>query len=327
MKALVTGGGGFLGGAIVRQLLDRGDSVRSFSRGDYPALREMGVETFRGDLSDPDAVGDAVDGCDVVFHVAAKAGVWGSYYEYYEPNVVGTQCVIEACQEKDVDRLVYTSTPSITFSGEDQEGVDESTPVLDRFLCNYPKTKATAEQVVLQDNGEGINTVALRPHLIWGPGDTQLVPRLIERAKAGKLRLVGDGQKLVDAVYVENAAHAHLLAADKLSRDAACAGKAYFITNDEPWPMAKIINSILDAAGLPPVEKSVSPSTAYWAGALLELSHRIFRKTDEPPMTRFVARQLSTAHHYDISAAKRDLGYAPKVSMQEGMEYLRASLS
>ena len=328
MNVLVTGGGGFLGGAIVRQLLTRGDTLRSFSRSAYDDLKALGVEQHEGDLEDADLVRDAVRGVDVVIHTAAKTGVWGAYYDYYETNVVGTQNVIEACQQTGVTRLVYTSSPAVAFRGVDQEGVDESGPVPEKFLCHYAKTKAMAEQLILQATQEGgIQTVSLRPHLIWGPGDTQLVPRIIERAKAGRLRLVGRGAKLVDTVYVDNAARAHLLAADRLDASSPCAGKAYYITNGEPWPMKKIIDGILKAAKLKPVEKSIPAGLAYAMGGLMELAYSAMRRDDEPPMTRFVARQLATAHWYDIGAAKRDLEYTPEVSMEEGMTRLAKSLA
>lgn len=322
MNALVTGGGGFLGGAIVAQLRARGDSVRSFSRGDYPALREQGVETFRGDLDNAGEVEAAVDGCDVVFHAGATPGVWGKYTDYYRTNVVGTQNVIDACRRKGVRRLVFTSSPSVAFYGSDQEGLDESTPYPKRFLSHYPRTKAMAEALVLKTNDAELSTVALRPHLIWGPGDTQLVPRVVERAQAGRLRFLGDGRQKVDTVYIDNAAEAHLLASDKLAPDAACAGKVYYITNDEPWALADIINGILKAADVAPVDRYIPSGVAYCAGAILELVYGILGRTEEPMMTRFVARQLATAHWYDISAAKRDLGYAPSVSIEQGLARL-----
>ena len=263
---------------------------------------------------------------DVVFHTAALPGVWGTYRAFYETNVRGTRNVIDACFAEGVTRLVYTSSPSITFAGHDQEGTDESDPYSERFLAHYPRTKAAAERLVLAANCESLATVALRPHLIWGPDDTQLVPRVIERARKGRLRLVGDGSKLVDATYIDNAAMAHLLAADRLSSGAACAGKAYYISNGEPWPMARIINGILAAAGLPPVTRSVSPAAAYALGAVLEAAYAAFRLSGEPLMTRFVTRQLATAHWYDISAARRDLGYKPSVTMDEAMRRLGESL-
>jgi nucleoside-diphosphate-sugar epimerase len=324
MKALVTGGGGFLGGAIIRQLLVRGDTVRSISRGDYPALREQGVETFQGDLADADSLDTAAQGCDVIFHVAARPGVWGPHELYHRANVIATENVIAACERYGVSRLVYTSSPSITFSGKDQEGIDESVPITPEPLTSYLQTKAEGERLALAANGNTLSTTALRPHLIWGPGDTQLIPRVVRLANSGKLRLVGSGRKLVDAVYVDNAAQAHILAADRLAPDAACAGKAYYITNDEPWPMADVLNGILKAAGAPELTKKVPAGAAYALGAVLEFIYKTLGKEDEPPMTRFVALQLATAHWYNVSAAKRDLGYVPLVSMAEGLERLAA---
>ncbi len=326
MKVLVTGGGGFLGGAIVRRLIERGHTVRTLARGDYPALRTLGAETMQGDIANYAAVEAAVRGCEAVVHTAAKAGAWGPYLEYYDTNVLGTQNVINACKCSGAARLVYTSTPSVAFAGVDQEGATESAPYPKKFLAAYPRTKATAEQLVLAANGVHLTTVALRPHLIWGPGDTQLGPRIIERARAGRLRIVGTGQQLVDATYVDNAAHAHVLAVDCVTAGAACAGQSYYITNGEPWPIAGIMNGILEAAGVAPVTKRISPGLATFAGTVLEAAYTVLRKKSEPPMTRFVARQLGTAHWYDISAARRDLGYAPAVTMKEGLERLRLSM-
>jgi nucleoside-diphosphate-sugar epimerase len=322
MKALVTGGGGFLGGEIVRQLRERGDSVRSFSRGTYPPLESLGVEQARGDLADPGAVAAAAAGCDVVVHVAARAGVWGPWDEYYRANVVGTENVLAACRAHGIRRLVFTSSPSVTFAGVDQEGVDESEPFPERYLAHYPHTKAIAEQTVRTANGPDLATVALRPHLIWGPGDPHLVPRLIERARAGRLKRIGRRPNLVDTIYVENAAAAHLQAADRLAVGAPIAGQTYFLSQGEPEPLWDFINRVLAVAGLPPVEASVPPSVAYAAGATLEGMWRLLRLRGEPPMTRFVARQLSTAHWFNLTAAKRDLGYDPRVSTAEGLARL-----
>ena len=326
MKALVTGGGGFLGLAIVRKLRERGDEVRSFSRGTYTALEELGVESVRGDLADESAVMEAARGCDLVFHVAGKAGVWGPAESYYRTNVVGTDNVLNACAAASIDRLVYTSTPSVTFAGTDQIGVDESEPYPERYLNEYAHTKSIAERRVLARNGVDLATVSLRPHLIWGPGDPHLVPRILERARSGKLRLLGDRPNAVDSVYVDNAADAHILAGDRLAPGSAIAGKAYFITQGEPMPLAELINRILATGGLPSVERRISPGLAYFLGALMERVYGFLRIQHEPPMTRFVARQLSTAHWFDISAARRDLGYAPAVSLNEGMERLAKSL-
>jgi len=324
VKALVTGGGGFLGGAVVRRLVDRGDAVRSLARGDYPDLRALGVETLRGDLADPQAVARAADGCDVVFHVAARAGVWGPYADYYRANVGGTRNVVAACRASGVRRLVFTSSPSVVFDGRDMENADESAPYPAHHEAAYPATKAEAERLALAANGPDLAVVALRPHLIWGPGDNHLVPRIVARARSGKLRRIGRAEKRVDATYIDNAADAHLLAADKLSPDGPVAGKAYFIAQGEPIPVWTLVDRILAAAGLPPVTRTVPAPLAYLAGAAFEGVYRTLRLASEPPMTRFVARELATAHWFNLDAARRDLGYAPRVSTDEGMRRLAA---
>lgn len=326
-RALVTGGGGFLGRAIVQRLRARGDAVRTLARGDYPELRALGAEPFRGDVADPDAVRRAVEGCDVVYHVAAKAGIWGPFDEYYRCNVEGTRHILDACRALGVRRLVYTSSPSVVFDGRDVAGVDESIPYASRYETAYPQTKAEAERLVLAAHGAQLATTALRPHLIWGPGDNHLIPRLIARARAGRLRRIGRTDHLVDAIYIDNAADAHVLAADRLAlgADSPVGGKAYFLSQGEPWPLWKLINGILAAADLPPVDRTVPRPVAYLAGALLETTYRLLRRADEPPMTRFLAHQLSTAHWFDITAARRDLGYAPAVSTEEGLRRLAES--
>ncbi len=324
MKALVTGAGGFLGGAIARKLVARGDTVRSFARGSYPQLDRLGVETVRGDLADPNAVFSAVQGCDVVFHVAAKAGIWGEEAEYRRINVDGTQNIVDAFRRAGVRRLVHTSTPSVVFNGRDMNGVDESAPYPTHYHAAYPRTKAEAERLVSSANGSDLATVVLRPHLIWGPGDPHLVPRIVAKARANQLRRIGRENKLIDCVYVDNAADAHILAADKLEIGSPVAGKCYFISQGQPIPLWDLINRILAAAGLPPVTRHVPESVAYAAGWVLENVYRATGKQDEPRMTRFLARELATAHWFDISAARRDLGYQPAVSIDEGLERLAA---
>ncbi len=326
MRALVTGGGGFLGGAVVRALVARGDNVVSLARGDYPRLRDSGVETVRGNLGQARDVLAAAEGCDVVLHVAAKAGISGSAADYERSNVLGTAHVLQACRQHGIRRLVHTSTPSVVHAGGDIAGGDESLPYAHRFTSAYPRTKAVAERAVLAADGEGLSTVALRPHLVWGPGDTQLVPRILDRGRRGRLRLVSGGGALIDTTYVDDAAAAHLLAADRLAPGAACAGKAYFITSGDPRPVCEVVNAILAAGGLPPVTTSVPLPVAVAAGIAAELAWRVLRRRDDPPMTRFLARQLATAHWFDISAARRDLGYTPQVSLDEGMRRLAASL-
>ena len=326
MKALVTGGGGFLGLAIVRQLLERQVSVRTLNRSAYPSLDALPVEQHRGDIADAAVVDAAVAGCDAVFHVAAKAGVWGSWSDYTRTNVAGTKHVIQACRQHEVAKLIYTSSPSVVHGGGDIEGSDESLAYPARYKAPYPATKARAEQLVLAANSDSMATVSLRPHLIWGPGDNHLVPRIVSRARAGRLWQVGSAPRLIDTVYVDNAAEAHLLAYERLAPDQPCAGRAYFISQGEPVPSWKMINDIVAAAGLPPVTRRMPAWAAYTLGAVLEFVYGLLRRKAEPPMTRFLARQLATAHWYDISAARQDLGYTPRISIEEGLERLSAHL-
>jgi nucleoside-diphosphate-sugar epimerase len=326
MNALVTGGGGFLGGAVVRRLVDRGDRVRSLSRHRHPDLDALGVQHQLGDVADARAVDRAAAGCDIAFHVAAKAGVWGRFGDYFRTNVLGTDNVLTACRRRGIRRLVYTSTPSVVYTGRDMKGANESAPYARHYEAHYPRTKAIAERHVLAANGPDLATVALRPHLIWGPGDNHLVPRLLSRARAGRLRRVGQGDKLVDHTYIDNAAEAHLLAADRLAPGSPVAGRAYFISNGRPTPLWDLVDDILAAAGLPQVTGSLPAPVLYALGWILETVYAVLCIRSEPPMTRFVARQLATAHWFDITAAQRDLGYRPFVSLEEGMRRLAESL-
>ncbi|RPJ09114.1 MAG: NAD-dependent epimerase/dehydratase family protein [Deltaproteobacteria bacterium] len=323
MRVLVTGGGGFLGGAIVQMLRERGDEVCSFSRGEYPRLATLGVQQYRGELGDSEAVARAAKGCELVFHVAAKAGIWGCYRDFYQANVVGTKNVIAACRSNQIDRLVYTSSPSVVFDGSDVEGGNETLPYPSRYEAHYPATKALAERLSLEANSAELAVTALRPHLIWGPGDNHLVPRILAKGRAGKLRRIGTRPNLVDTVYIDNAARAHLLAADKLSPGSVVAGRCYFISNGEPLPLWEIVNHILAAADIPPVTRSISPKVAVMFGGICEGLWNVLRLSGEPPMTRFVAHELASAHWFDISAARRDFGYHPEVSIHDGLLRLR----
>ena len=324
VKALVTGGGGFLGGAIVRRLVDRGWTVHTLQRGIYPKLDDLGVEQIQGDIAEPDTVSRAVEGCDIVFHVAAKVEPWGAFKPFHQTNVIGTENVLEAMRINGVPKLVFTSTPSVIHKKGDLAGVDESEPYPAHFDAAYPQTKAMAEIAVLAANDAALSTIALRPRLIWGPEDGNLVPQLVARARAGQLRFVGGGSNLVDTVYIDNAVDAHMLAADRLASDAPCAGRPYFISNGEPWPLKKIVNGILGAAGLPPEERTVPLNAALAAGVVFEGLHRVFPSKEGPRMTRFIARNFAAAHWFDISAARRDLGYEPRISIKEGLDRLQA---
>jgi nucleoside-diphosphate-sugar epimerase len=327
MKVLVTGGGGFLGQAICRQLRARGLDVTSFNRSLYPALDAIGVRQLQGDLADADAVRRAFEAHDAIFHNAAKAGAWGPYAEYHRANVIGTDNVLAACRAHGIGKLVYTSTPSVTHRATHpvEGGNEVNTPYGEHFKAAYPITKMIAEKAVLAANDGNLATIALRPRLIWGPGDNQLLPRLVERAKAGRLRFVGDGNNRIDTTFVENAAQAHLDAFDRLAPGAACAGRAYFISNGEPKPVREVVNALLRAANAPEVHGSIPFPIAYAVGAVMEGLWKLLPLRGEPPMTRFLAEQLATPHWYDISAAHRDFGYAPKVSFEEGIRLLGAA--
>jgi 2-alkyl-3-oxoalkanoate reductase len=330
LNALVSGAAGFLGRHIVQQLLGRGDRVTAFCRtAPTNADALFGPDSTRltiiaGDVREAATVDSSLRGIDTVFHTAAIAGVWGPWRRYRQHNVVGTQNVIAACRRHEVRRLIYTSSPSVVFTTTDQSGVNESIPYTTRWLCNYPRSKALAEQAVLGANGrDGLLTCALRPHLLWGPGDRQLLPRLLARARAGQIRRVGDGKNLIDIVYVENAAAAHIQAADALSDGSPVCGRPYFISQGEPVNCWKWVDDLLSLSGLPPVQHSISFSTAWRSGMAMELAYRLLRIRAEPPMTRFLAAQLGREHWFDISAARRDFGYRPLVSTSEGMRRLK----
>ena len=335
MKLLLTGGGGFLGQALCRGLVERGHEVASFNRGRYPALDALGVRQVQGDLADGDAVRAAAGGVDAIFHNAAKAGAWGSYDSYYQANVIGTRNVLQACAAHGIGRLVYTSTPSVTHRKTHpvEGGTAESVPYGEGFKAPYATTKTIAEKEVLAANGSALAggatlaTVALRPRLIWGPGDQQILPRLVERARAGRLRFVGDGRNRIDTTYIDNAAQAHFDAFEHLAPGAACAGRAYFISNGEPMPTREIVNALLAAAGAPQVEGTIPFAAAYAIGAACETLWPLLRLKGEPPMTRFLAEQLSTTHWYSMEPARRDFGYVPRVSIQEGLRRLQAAWS
>ncbi|MCP3914242.1 MAG: NAD-dependent epimerase/dehydratase family protein [bacterium] len=319
-RAVVTGGGGFVGGAIVRELLASGTEVVSIARGAYPELEALGARTVRGDLAQPGTWTDAFAGCDVVFHVAAKAGFWGPREAYWSANVDGTRHVLDAARSHGVERLVFTSSPSVCFDGTDHIDAGPDLPYPESYLAAYPESKAHAETLVLRANGAELATCSLRPHLVFGPGDPHIVPRLIERARGGKLRVVGDGRNEVSITYVGNAAHAHVQAAHALAPGAAHAGRAYFIANEGPVLLWDWIGALLGRLGIEPPGHRVSHAAARRIGRACEALWRTLPLPGEPPMTRFVAGQLATSHSYDLSPARRDFGYEELVGMDEATE-------
>ena len=351
--ALVTGGTGFLGRRIVERLLDQGRSVAVLARHPAPDLAQRGVRFICVSLDDTAAVAAACAGVETVFHVAAKVGVWGKYSDYFRTNVIGTRALLDGCRAQGVQNLIYTSTPSVVYNHHDLANANESLPLTTHCPSAYPLTKAIAEREVLAANSTSLRTVALRPHLIWGVGDPHLVPRILERARSGRLRIVGDGKNRVDMVHVDNAVDAHLLAEAALVRSdnevrteivcnalrykpsapdksrsvaGTAAGKAYFITNDEPVVLWDWVNGLLTALGERPISKRLSLRTASTVGAVCEALWHTLPLHGEPPMTRFVAAELAKDHWFDIAAAKRDLGYTPRLSMAEGTAQLISHL-
>ena len=322
MKALVTGGGGFVGRYLVDLLITEGWQVRSYSRSRYDYL-PASVEQIQADLGDQQALNKAVVGCDIVFHVAAKAGVWGPYAEYHYSNVQGTEHVLNACLDGGIKYLVYTSTPSVIYSSGGVEGLDESTPYPSHFKSHYARSKALAEQAVLAQHGKFLHTLALRPHLVWGPKDPHFIPRFKQKSQQGSLRLVGAGDSLVDHIYVENAAWAHLCAAQALMSDTAVGGRAYFLSQNKPLAIGELINGLLHSVGEPPVAKYIPLWLAKIAGAGIEGFYRTAGIAAEPPLSRFVVDQLSTPHWFDCSASARLLNYQPRVSTEEGLQRLQ----
>lgn len=328
MKTLVTGGTGFLGRRLVERLLAEKRNVIVLARHSAPDLVARGVTFVTAPLDDLSAVRDAcAGGVDTVFHVAAKVGVWGAYHDFFQANVIGTRALLEGCRAHGVQHFIYTSTPSVVYNGHGLAGANESLPLTTDCPSAYPLTKAIAEREVLMANSPELRTIALRPHLIWGIGDPHLVPRILSRARAGRLRIVGSGNNLVDMVHVENAVDAHLLAELSLQRvPPITAGRAYFITNDEPISLWKWINDLLLAIGEQPLTKRMPLNTATAIGAACELFWRVLRLESEPPMTRFVAAELAKDHWFSLAAAHRDLNYTPRITMEEGTAALVASL-
>ncbi|MDR1906674.1 MAG: NAD-dependent epimerase/dehydratase family protein [Puniceicoccales bacterium] len=321
MKVLVTGGGGFLGCYIVELLQKRGYSVRIVGRRRQPILESRGVECIKGDISFQRDAERAVQGVDAVFHVAGRTSIDMKFLDYYNAHVIGTENIVRACKSYGVSKLVHTSTPAVVFNGRGFSGCDESLPLCKHYHWYYSRTKALAEEYVLKNNSEDLKTVAIRPHLMLGEGDPHLIPTIIHNVKKGKLKIVGEGKNLVDITFVDNAAHAHLLAFDALETGKAC-GKAYFIGQERPVNLWEFINTILKNVGFPSVKKRVTFRHAYFFGAFAEHWYRMFRRSKMPPMTRALAVALSKDHYFSHKRAHEDLGYRPRVTIEEGLTSL-----
>ncbi len=323
MKVLVTGAGSMLLAGVARTLVERGDDVVCLQR---RAVEIPGAQVVQGDVRDAAAVLAAARGCDAIVHGAARVGVVGGWEEFRSVNVAGTEHVLFAAVERSVRRLVYVSTPSVAHSGHSIVGEGAAPAVTGRKGAFYAESKAVAEGLVLAANSPQLAVVAVRPHLVWGPGDTQLVGRIIERARAGRLAVVGSGSALIDSTYVDNAISAHVAALDAVRPGAACAGRAYVVANGEPRTVRELLEGICTAAGVPFEPRHVPLAVALRVGSVVERVWPRLRK-DEPPITRFLAEQLGTAHWFDPRPARDDLGWSPTVSLDEGLERLRQSFA
>jgi nucleoside-diphosphate-sugar epimerase len=323
MKAVVTGGGGFVGGAVCRRLRLLGHEVIAVGRRPMPALSAEGIRTAALDLALPDAaaaLARILDGVDCVFHTAAHVKMWGSRGAFERGNIGATDNVIAACRAAAVGSLVFTSSPSVVAADHDLRGIDESQPYPPRYRAFYPETKAAAERAVLGAHGADLKTIALRPHLIFGPGDTNLVPTIVKRARAGRLVQVGDGTNLVDLTFIDDCVSAHLLAAAALAERPSVGGRAYFISQGTPVPLWEWIGKVLLLHDLPPVRRRISVTTARVAATLAEAAWTTLRLASDPPLTRFLAEEMATDHYFDIGAARRHLGYEPSCSVWEATE-------
>jgi nucleoside-diphosphate-sugar epimerase len=341
VPVFITGASGFIGGKLAERLLADGRQVRVLARRPLPDLERLGAKILLGDLDNIAMLRQGCEGVGTVFHVAGRVGVWGPPDDFFRVNVQGTRNVLAACREARVPRLVYTSSPSVVYNGGDLRNVNESAPLCTQAPCAYPTSKAAAEREVLAAHSKDLATVALRPHLVWGPGDKNLVPRIIALARAGKLKIIGPGRNTVDITHITNVVDAHLLAEAALSAGAGApsprteaaeggrspsypGGRAYFITNGEPLMLWDWINEVLRGIGAPEINSHVPLPVAYAAGATLETAWRLFRRAGEPPMTRFVAKEMATDHWFDITAARRDLGYQPRITVAQGTTELIA---
>lgn len=317
MRVLVTGATSMIGEYTVRELLSRGHEVHVLQRGDS----ELPVKVFRGDIRDQDVVHTAINGCDVVIHAAAKVGLVGSYKEFFSINVGGTRNIMNAAVDAGCRGVVYVSSPSVSYSKTPVEGT-VSPPAIDEVMGHYSRTKSIAEREVISDHR--VPAVALRPHLVWGPGDTQLVGRIVERAQQGRLVLVNNGDAVVDSTYIDNVADALVEAVERIGVQQNLNGLALVVSNGEPRTVASLVESICTAAAVTYAPRSVSLRTAVVLGAIIETVFKL-RPHSEPPLTKFTAYQLGISHWFDISETKELLGWTPRISLDEGFARLAAT--
>lgn len=319
MRILVTGATGMLGRGLAVALIGRGDDVTVQQR--RPA--GLPCHEFLGDVSDADVVRRAVDGQDAVVHLAAKVDLHGPWAEYQRANVAGTRTLIDESRRAAVQRFVNVSSPSVAHSGSAIVGAGAGPAKPDDARSNYSRSKALAERIALDADGNDLAVLSIRPHLVWGAGDTQLIRPVIQRARAGRLPLIGTGAALVDTTYVDNAVEALVAAVDRCG---PVHGEALVVSNGEPRSIGEILRRVCAAAGVPGPRRHVPLRLASTAGAVVEALWRIGHIRAQPPMTRFLAEQMGTAHWFDQRRTREALGWTPKIGLDQGFELLRASL-
>jgi len=329
MKILVTGAGGFLGYHICERLLKEGHEVTSFSRSHHKDLDELNIKTITGNLINYEDVEKSLKGFDAVFHVASKVAMWGKWEDFYNTNVTGTENIIKACKKHGIQTLVYTSTPSVVFGTNEIINGNEDIPYPSDFNSLYAKSKSIAEKMILEANESNtLHTCALRPHLIFGPRDKNIIPRVVDAAKKGRLKKIGEGNNMVDVIHVENAALAHIQAFKSLIENQKAAGKAYFIAQEEPVNLWDFINTILAKHKIDPITKSISFKKAYRVGTVIEFFLKLFRIHDvHPPMTKFVAMQMSKSHYFSHKRAENDFGYKPEINLDQALNSLAVGIN
>ena len=321
MKVLVTGTGSLLLGGIASELLRRGDEVVCLQRRPAAFIGHQNAREVLADVCDEEAVALAAEGCDAIIHGAARVGVVGSQKEFFDTNVRGTENIIHAAAQQGISRLVFVSTPSVAHTGSSLIGAPAGDAEIGRSRSYYAESKAIAERTVLTARNEQLAVVAIRPHLVWGPGDTQLVGRIVERAASGQLAVIGTGNALVDSTYIDNAISAHIAALDALHVGSACDGNAYVVSNGEPRTVNELMRSMCESAGVLFEPRHLSLALGIRLGSVIERLWPLMRSS-EPPITRFVAEQLGTAHWFDQRSVQQDLQWAPTVTIDEGFERL-----
>lgn len=316
-RVLVTGASGVLGSGVAQALVAAGAHVTVLQRSPsgLPGVREI-----RGSVTNTADVAAAVDEVDAVVHIAAKVSVSGPLAEYEHVNVEGTRLLLEAAQRAGVQRWIQISSPSVAHSGDSIIGAGAQPADPSTARGHYAATKAAGELLALAADSPSFRVLALRPHLMWGPGDTQLTERIIERARQNRLPLLDGGTALVDTLFTVNAVEAIIAGLTAVDR---VHGEALVLTNGQPRPIGEMIRRIAVAGGAQEPTLDLPSGLAKAAGSLIETFWDADKRGDEPPITRFLAEQMSTAHWFDQRRTREVLQWEPRISLDEGFEQTR----